>query len=173
MTAGKRSSEPLEADAKQRTERCCHCNYWLKGDRSSLSAASHLGNGHNQLMRIRGLFIVLALLVVILNVVPGSRRANDQATTTAPPVAAQQPQPAAIEATLPSNGAIRAQPGQSVNLLIRSDSPDVAQIEQLGLTVAVGPGIPGALTVIAPSDGRYPVTLQLTKRTIGVIDVGS
>ncbi len=122
-------------------------------------------------MRIRGLFIVLALLVVILNVFSGSQRANNQAT--APTVAPQQPQPAAIEATLPSNGAVRAQPGQSVNLLIRSDSPDVAQIEKLGLSVAVGPGIPGALTVVAPSDGRYPVTLQLTKRTIGVLDVGS
>ncbi len=125
-------------------------------------------------MRIRGLFIVLALLLVILNVFSGSQRANNQATTTAPAVAPQQqPQPAAIEATLPSNGAVRAQPGQRVNLLIRSDSPDVAQIEKLGLSVAVGPGIPGALTVVAPSDGRYPVTLQLTKRTIGVLDVGS
>ncbi len=173
MTAGKRGSEPLEADAKQRTERCCRCKYWLKGDRSSLSAASRLGIGHNQLMRIRGLFIVLALLVVILNVFSSSQRANNQATTTAPAVAQQQPQPAAIEATLPSNGAVRAQPGQSVNLLIRSDSPDVAQIEKLGLSVAVGPGIPGALSVVVPSHGRYPVTLQLTKRTIGVIDVGS
>ena len=121
-------------------------------------------------MRIRGIIILLAVSLLLLSGVSASRRGAQ--TTSAPPAAAATtPTPDSKSADLPADGKVKAKPGQTINLRIHSDAPDVAQILDLGLSAAVGPGIAGEMTVIAPTAGNYPVTLQIAQREIGVVVV--
>ena len=123
-------------------------------------------------MRIRGIIILLAVSLLLLSGLSASRRGAQ--TTSAPPAAADTtptPTPDSKSADLPADGKVKAKPGQTINLRIHSDAPDVAQILDLGLSTAVGPGIAGEMTVIAPAAGNYPVTLQIAHREIGVVVV--
>lgn len=123
-------------------------------------------------MRIRGIIILLAVSLLLLSGLSASRR-NAQ-TTSPPPAAAATataPTPEPKSADLPADGKVKAKPGQTINLRIHSDAPDVAQILELGLSAAVGPGIAGEMTVVAPTKGNYPVTLQIAQRELGVVVV--
>jgi len=121
-------------------------------------------------VRVRGIIILLAVSLLLLSGLSASRRGRQ--TTSAPPAAAATtPTPESKSADLPADGKVKAKPGQTINLRIHSDAPDVAQILDLGLSTAVGPGIAGEMTVIAPTTGNYPVTLQIAQREIGVVVV--
>ncbi len=80
-------------------------------------------------------------------------------------------EPATIRATMPDERTVKAQVGDTVELSVRSDTPDVAKILALGVKVAVGPGIPGQATFQALAAGRYAVQLELADRDAGVIVV--
>ncbi len=125
-------------------------------------------------MRIRGIIILLAVSLLLLSGLSASRR-NAQTTSPAPAAAAAAaatpPTPEPKSADLPADGKVKAKPGQTINLRIHSDAPDVAQILELGLSAAVGPGIAGEMTVVAPTKGNYPVTLQIAQRELGVVVV--
>ena len=121
-------------------------------------------------MRIRGIIILLAVSLLLLSGLSASRKGAQ--TTSAPPAAAATtPTPESKSADLPADGKVKAKPGQTINLRIHSDAPDVAQILDLGLSTAVGPGIAGEMTVIPPTTGNYTVTLQIAQREIGVVVV--
>lgn len=124
-------------------------------------------------MRVRGIIILLAVSLLLLSGLSASRR-EAQTTSPAPAAAAAAtaPTPDPKSADLPADGKVKAKPGQIINLRIHSDAPDVAQILELGLSAAVGPGIAGEMTVIAPTKGNYPVTLQIAQRELGVVVVG-
>lgn len=72
---------------------------------------------------------------------------------------------------MPADPKVRLAPGQQLKLRIRSDSPDVAVIGELGLRVPVGPGLPGEIVLIAPSAGSFVVMLEVAKRSVGEIVV--
>ena len=128
-------------------------------------------------MRGRGLLILLATMVVLLSGLSSLRRPSEKQTTksspaTPPPATvAPKPQPGPVTAKLPADGKTVVKPGQTLNLQISSASPDIALISGLGLKVSVGPDVAGDLVLVAPSAGSYPVTLQISKRTVGEIVV--
>jgi hypothetical protein len=72
---------------------------------------------------------------------------------------------------MPADPKVKLAPGQELTLQIRSASPDVAAITELGLEAPVGPDVPGEILLIAPSSGSFDVTLQVAKRKVGEIVV--
>ena len=98
-------------------------------------------------------------------------QATPVTTTSAPP--STSPAPKAVTAVMPADPKVKLAPGQQLALQIRSDSPDVAVIEELGLKVPVGPDLPGEIVLIAPSGGRFIVMLQVAKRSVGEIVVSN
>ena len=129
-------------------------------------------------MRGRGLLIFLATLVVLLSALSSLRTSSEKKETkqTAPATttsaaAATKPAPSAVSAVMPADPKVKLAPGQQLTLQIRSASPDVAAISELGLKVAVGPDVPGEIVLIAPSSGSFDVTLQVAQRNVGEIVV--
>lgn len=131
-------------------------------------------------MRGRGLLILLATLVVLLSGLSSLRRGSEKqsaapqpAATKTTPAAAASPPPAELSAVMPAEGKVKLKTGQTLKLQVRSDSPDTALISGLGLKVPVGPDLPGEIVIVAPSSGSYPVTLQISARTVGDIVVSN
>lgn len=129
-------------------------------------------------MRGRGLLIFLATLVVLLSALSSLRTSSEKKATkqTAPATTssaspATKPVPSGVSAVMPADPKVKLAPGQELTLQIRSASPDVAAISELGLKVAVGPDVPGEILLIAPSGGSFDVTLQVAKRKVGEIVV--
>jgi len=129
-------------------------------------------------MRGRGLLIILATLVVLLSGLSSLRRSSERqgaapkpATTTTAATPAPLKTPAELTAVMPSESKVKMKTGQTLKLEVRSDSPDTALISGLGLKVPVGPDLPGEIVIVAPSSGSYPVTLQISSRTVGDIVV--
>jgi len=129
-------------------------------------------------MRGRGLLILLATLVVVLSGLSSLRRGSEKqatapqpaATTNSAAVAPSLP-PGEMSATMPNESRVKLKTGQTLKLQVRSDSPDTALISGLGLKLPVGPDLPGEIVIVAPSSGTYPVTLQISARTVGEIIV--
>jgi hypothetical protein len=111
-------------------------------------------------MRGRGLLIFLATLVVLLSALSSLRTSS-----------ATKPAPSGVSAVMPADPKVKLAPGEELTLQIRSASPDVAAISELGLEVPVGPDVPGEILLIAPSSGSFDVTLQVAKRKVGEIVV--
>ena len=129
---------------------------------------------HNQWMRGRGLLILLATLVVLMSGLsslrhsPTATPAPKPATPTGTPTPPLPP----ITATMPADGLVRLKPGQTLHLQIKSDSPDIALISELGLKLPVGPDVPGDVVLVAPASGSFAVTLEIARRSVGEIVVG-
>jgi hypothetical protein len=129
-------------------------------------------------MRGRGLLIFLATLVVLLSALSSLRTSSEKkatkqnapATTTSVSPATK-PAPSGISAVMPADPKVKLAPGQQLTLQVRSASPDVAAISELGLEVPVGPDVPGEIVLIAPSSGSFDVTLQVAQRKVGEIVV--
>jgi len=128
-------------------------------------------------MRGRGLLILLATLAVLLSGLSSLRRSSEKQVAAPKPAAtkttapAASPPPAELSAVMPAESKVKLKTGQTLKLQVRSDSPDTALISGLGLKVPVGPDLPGEIVIVAPSSGSYPVTLQISARTVGDIVV--
>ncbi|HEY5142816.1 MAG TPA: hypothetical protein VII98_04900 [Solirubrobacteraceae bacterium] len=127
-------------------------------------------------MRSRRLLLVLAVLALTLGVAGALRREGTTSTTTTPLPAAPPAQVGGAEAnlvtgTLPADRIVRAKLGDTVRLSVTSDSPDIANMTELGLSSPVGPQIPGTFEFTAYAVGRFPVTLSLAARAAGEVDV--
>jgi hypothetical protein len=129
-------------------------------------------------MRGRGLLILLATSLLLLSGLSSLRTSSEKkstkqttpaTTTSASP--AIKPAPNGVSAVMPADPKVKLAPGQQLTLQIRSDSPDIAAISELGLKVPVGPDVPGEIVLIAPSSGSFDVTLQVAKRSVGEIVV--
>ncbi len=129
-------------------------------------------------MRGRGLLILLATSVLLLSGLSSLRTSSEKKstkqttpTTTTSVSPATKPAPSGVSAVMPADPKVKLAPGQQLTLQIRSDSPDIAAISELGLKVPVGPDVPGEIVLIAPSSGSFDVTLQVAKRSVGKIVV--
>jgi hypothetical protein len=123
----------------------------------------------------RPLIWLLASLVIVLGALSATQRDDERARTAqqqvprAAPGAAERGE--VVPGELPGDRVVRARPGDTVVLRVRSEVPDVARIARLGLATAVGPGIPGELSFQALEPGRLAVVLQLSGRRVGTVDV--
>ena len=127
-------------------------------------------------MRSRRLLIVLAVFVLTLTVAGALRRepARQSSFTPAPSSVATAVGGAeanVVRATLPADRVVRAKLGDTVELRVRSDTPDTAKILELGISTPVGPLLPGTISFEADATGRFPVTLSVAGTAAGEIDV--
>ncbi len=127
-------------------------------------------------MRSRRLLLVLAVLALTLGVAGALRRDRTTATETtalpaAPPAQVGGAEANVVTGTLPADRIVRARVGDTVRLSVTSDSPDIANMPELGLSSPVGPQIPGTFEFTAYAVGRFPVTLSLAARAAGEVDV--
>lgn len=125
----------------------------------------------------RPALVLLMAMVLLVSAISAAerddgRRAGAPATTTAAPVPAQAPGPVReVAATLPSSMPVRARVGDTVVLRVRSATPDIARMLDLGLQTSVGPALPGELRFVADAPGTFPVTLQVAGTTGGLVQV--
>lgn len=139
----------------------------------------------------RGLIVMLVVLLVALSVLsatrdvsrnqlPGSQTGrgadtSSPATTTgsesapSPPGKAREAE--TIRVRMPSQKPVRVPLGARVEVTVASARPEIVSVEKLGVRAPVGPGTTGTLDLIAPSTGRFPVTLAVSGRRIGELAV--
>jgi hypothetical protein len=130
-------------------------------------------------MTRRRLVLLLALVVLVLGAVGAARRDAERerttATSTVPGTATTTPEPLPegrdVSGTLPADGEVRARVGDTLDVLVTSETPDIAQNLQLGLKTSVGPGIEGRLRFTALQAGTFPIRLQVAGREAGRIVV--
>ena len=151
--------------------------------------------GQNRSVPGRRLIILLVLLLISLSVLsasrdvsrtrlPGSTTATTPATTSDPKPKAQPTPPpksrsekdvaASGQTTrirLPKPGSVRVPLGSRVIITISSSEPEIVAVDELGVRAPVGPGTRGTLDFVASSTGRYPVTLAISGRRVGELEV--
>ena len=118
-------------------------------------------------------------LLVVMILVAGALSALERDRThksSSPATAAGAAQPLEttgheVVATLPSSGPVRARVGDSVLLRVRSRTPDIAQMLQLGIQTSVGPALLGEMQFVADAPGTFPVTLEVAGTVGGVVQV--
>jgi hypothetical protein len=116
-------------------------------------------------------FAIVLLTAGFLSALSAPRPA--QRAVKPPPQAVVSP-PAETRGTLPADKVVHASVGDIVVLTITSETFDTAQLEDLGLSVDVAPNAPGTLEFLAGNAGRFPVTLEASRRAVGqlVVDDG-
>lgn len=123
------------------------------------------------------ILVLLAGFVLALGAAGAAQRDADRIgapTRTTPPTALAAPGGApanVVEGDMPADRTIRAAVGDDVELRVASATPDVAELQALGVHTAVGPGLPGTLRFRALSPGRFPVTYEVTGGTAGELVV--
>jgi len=117
------------------------------------------------------LLVVMILVVGALSAAERDRTSGKTATTTPADALPVQTTGHDVIATLPKDSPVRVKIGDSVLLRVRSETPDIAQILQLGLQTPVGPGLLGQLQFLAQAPGTFPVTLEVAGTTGGVVQV--
>ena len=117
------------------------------------------------------LLVVMILVAGALSAAERERTRGKTATTTAADALPPQTTGHDVVATLPQDSPVHAKVGDSVLLRVRSDTPDIAQILQLGISTSVGPALLGQLQFVADAPGTFPVTLEVAGTTGGVVQV--
>jgi hypothetical protein len=129
-------------------------------------------------MRGRGLLILLATSVVLLSGLSSLRSSTEKRNSKQPapatePAAAKPPAtaPGEISAVMPADSSVKVKAGQRLKLQVRSATPDIAQIEGLGLSFPVEPDLPSDIVLVAPNSGSFDVALEIAGRKVGTIVV--
>jgi hypothetical protein len=117
------------------------------------------------------LFVVLLLVIGAMAsaTVPRERREPQQAPL--PPTPQVEPAAGAVEAKLPAKRSVRATVGDVVRIDVRAKADDTAEVDALGVSEPVGPGIAAQLVFDADQAGRFAVTLRDAGRRIGTVVV--
>ena len=128
-------------------------------------------------MRSRRPALILLVVVILLigAVSAANRDQRDARTTTStsatPAKPADETSSADVTATLPSSKPVRARTGDTVVLRVRSETPDIAEVLAVGAKTSVGPGLPGELRFVAPTEGDLTVDLEVAGTTAGIVQV--
>lgn len=127
-------------------------------------------------MRGRGLLILLATLVVLLSGLSSLRSSSEKRNAKAPTAEPARAKLLAtsldeVSAVMPTDSKVKVKVGQRLRLQVRAASPDIAQVEGLGLSFPVEPDFQSEIVLVAPSSGDFDVTLEIAARKIGTIIV--
>jgi Na+-transporting methylmalonyl-CoA/oxaloacetate decarboxylase gamma subunit len=116
------------------------------------------------------LFIVVLLLIVAVSnaIAPRERNQAVKPPPSARPAAAPDN---VVRATLPARREVRAKVGSIVEIAVRHDRSDTAQIPALGVEAPVEAGLPAQLIFDADRPGRFAVTLRDAARRVGIVEV--
>jgi hypothetical protein len=130
---------------------------------------------HRRMRSRRTAITLLAVLILVVGALSAAERDRTRdKTATAPAVPAQaqtQKTGRQVVATLPADSPVRAKVGDSVVLRVKSDTPDIAQMLQLGLSWSVGPKLPGTMQYVADAPGTFAVTLEVAGTVGGIVQV--
>lgn len=124
----------------------------------------------------RPALVLLIVLLVLFGALSAANRDSGTRTRSTPApgtVTTPVPEAGQVTATLPADRPVRVKVGDAVVLRVRSATPDIAEILQVGARAPVGPGLPGILQFIAQVPGDLAVTLELANRPVGVVRVES
>lgn len=124
----------------------------------------------------RSAITLLVVMVLVVGAISAAERDRDRGdTATAPTTTQTQAQAQTtgrqVVATLPGDSPVRAKVGDSVVLRVRSATPDIAQMLQLGLSTPVGPKLPGLMQFTAAAPGTFAVTLEVAGTVGGLVQV--
>lgn len=131
-------------------------------------------------MLFRRLVILASLLFIVAAIMsasaPRTERSRDPAATgpislTPRADEAQSGARDVVHGTLPKDKVVAAHVGDIVELTIHAEKADEAYVEGLGIDVAVEPGVPGSVRIVADRAGDFPVLLQWAGRKVGVLEV--
>jgi hypothetical protein len=122
----------------------------------------------------RRIAVVMAVLVALLIVLASASSRRPMTTTTTTEALPPAPPPAratVVQGDLPAEQTVKATVGDVVEVKVQSGTNDVAQVDQLGVTAPVGPGISAPLQFVPSQAGSFPVTLRWAEKQIGTIVV--
>ncbi|HEX7297696.1 MAG TPA: hypothetical protein VF257_01735 [Solirubrobacteraceae bacterium] len=121
--------------------------------------------------------LLLAVFVLVAASALSAMAPRERRFGESPPPAAQPPPPkpsaAVVEATLPSDRAVRARVGDVVRLSVRAPSADVVEVPSLAVEEPVDAGAPAELLFVADRAGRFRVRLRDADQAIGTLHVVS
>lgn len=125
-------------------------------------------------MLLRRMLLFASLLLVLgavaSAIAPRQRAVRDRpAPRAAVPTGTTGPPPV-VTGTLPGK-TVRARIGDLVKLRATAIEPDLAQIDALGLTEPVEADLPADFEFAADQVGRFPVTLSVSGRRLGYVEV--
>ena len=115
------------------------------------------------------LFASLLLLASALGSALGPREdagRRDQSSLAPAPLPSNR-----VTASLPSDDPVLADVGDIVELTVRSEQADRAEVDDLGIDAPTDARTPATLLVVADRAGRFPVTLRYSGERVGTLDV--
>ena len=118
--------------------------------------------------------VLFCLLLVVIGAiasatVPRERRVPADRPFASP--SAQGPPADVVTGTLPAKKEIQAEVGDVLQVQVEHDAADVVQVQTLGVSEPVEPGIDAQLVFDADRPGRFSVTLRDANVRIGTIEV--
>lgn len=123
----------------------------------------------------RVLFLAVFVLVAasaLSAMAPREQRFGDSPRPATPPPPANPPG-SVVEASLPSDRAVRARIGDVVRLSVRAPSADIVEVPSLALEEPVDAGAPAELLFVADRAGHFSVRLRDAAQEIGTLRVVS
>jgi hypothetical protein len=114
---------------------------------------------------------VLVTAAALSVLTPRERRFGQSQPGGQPPP--PSPRASVVEASLPSDRAVRARIGDVVRLRVRAPSADVVEVPSLALEEPVDAGTPAELVFVADRAGRFGVRLRDAGEAIGTLHVES
>ena len=126
-------------------------------------------------MLARRLLIALAVLMLLTalaaSVAPRESAVQDDtaATPAAPATATVEPVQATLDASA-KDQRVQARVGQTVTIVVRSDTLDTVSLTDLGAETTE-PDSPARFELLADGPGSYPIELLEADRRIGVLEI--
>lgn len=113
-----------------------------------------------------------ALLLLVVIAASVADRDAQESRAVAPP-ATEQVGPAApvVRGELPGDRTIEARVGDVVSVSVRTETPDEATIDEVGVVAPTSSEVPGVLEFVATEPGRYDVRLTDTDTSAGTVVV--
>jgi len=115
------------------------------------------------------LFASLLLLVSALSSALRPREDDGSGGRSNPAVPAGSSE--RVRASLPADDPVRADVGDVVELTVRTEEAERAEIRDLGIDGPADPGLPATLLVLADRPGEFPVTLRYSGLRVGTLEV--
>ena len=115
--------------------------------------------------------LLFASLLLLASALSSALRPDDEPSrdSSAPAITAAPSD--RVRASLPAVDPVRVRLGDVVELTVRAEQAERAEIRDLGIDGPADPGLPATLLVVADRAGRFPVTLRYSGERVGTLEV--
>lgn len=116
--------------------------------------------------------LLFASLLLLASALSSALRPRDGGGTrdrSAPVIAAAPAD--RVRAALPADDPVRADVGDVVELTVRTEQAERAEVRDFGIDGPADPGLPATLLLVVDRAGTFPVTLRYSGEQVGTLEV--